>query len=114
MSYPLDFLIQIIESKCNVNIEFENFGNILKIKNTKINKIVVSDNSFDLYLENFISQSHTDISQIKRIDKCMNELDLYDDIQKVRELIANLSHKDKGYFDTEFNLLTQPIDVCGF
>ena len=111
--YPLDVLIQIIESGNSVDVEFENFGNILKLQNTKIKKIVVSENSFDLHFENFVSQNHTNILQIKKIDN-HSEDGLRNDIDKVIELIDGLNEKDKKYFKNKFNTLTAPYDIFVF
>lgn len=111
--YPLDVLIKIIESGNSVDVEFENFGNTLKLQNTKIKKIVVSENSFDLHFENFVSQNHTDISQIKKIDN-HSEDGLREDVDKVIKLIDGLESKDKEYYEKKFGNLTASFDLFVF
>lgn len=111
--YPLDVLIQIIESGNSIDIEFENFGNNLKLHNTTIKKIVVNENSFDLHFENFVSQNHTDISQIRNIDN-HSEDGLRRDVDKVIELTNGLDGKYKECFKKEFNELTSSFDLMVF
>jgi len=85
--YPLPLLIELIESNIKVNIEFENNGNVIKLNNTQMKKIIIKENSFDLHFDNFISMNQIDISQIisiinvdknfdkKRVDELIEELD---------------------------------------
>lgn len=111
--YPLYILIQIIESGNSIDIEFENSGNNLKLQNTKLKKIVINENLFDLHLDNFMSQNHTDISQIKKITN-HSEDELRNNVDKVNELINGLDNRYKEYFEKKFDSLTSVFNLFVF
>lgn len=93
-NYPLDLIITIMKSKINVNITLENSGNTIELKNTKIKKISIKENGLDIHFDNFISQNHSDLNQIKLIENS-SEDNLIKDIETVKELIEKLPADEK-------------------
>ncbi len=93
-NYPLDLIITIMKSKINVNITLENSGNTIELKNTKIKKISIKENGLDIHFDNFISQNHSDLNQIKLIENS-SEDNLIKDIETVKELIKKLPADEK-------------------
>ena len=96
--YPLPLLIEIIESKTKINIEFENYGNKIKLQNVQMNQIVIKENSFDIIFDNFTSMNQSDISQIKSIKNSDNN-EFLNDYKKLKELVNELDEKHKSNFD---------------
>lgn len=105
--YPLDLIVSIIESKISVNVEFENFGNVIRLNNTKIKKITIKENGYDIHFDNFISQNQSDIKQIKLIENTSVD-GLYDDVKKVRDMIDNISLENK---DNIKNIIDDVFDL---
>ena len=98
IQYTLPLLIEIIESKNKIDIEFKNNGNNIKLQNTQIKQITVKENSFDLVFDNFISMNQSDILQIKSITNS-NENELSSDYYKLKELVNELDEKYKLTFE---------------
>ena len=95
--YTLPLLIEIIGSNNKIDIEFENYGNNIKLQNTQINQITIKENSFDIIFDNFISMNQSDILQIKSITNSdINGLN--DDYEKLKELVNGLDEKYKLTF----------------
>ena len=93
-TYPLGIIINVMKSKMDVTVTFENFGNRIELKNTTIKKIAIKEDSFDIYFDNFISLNHVNINQILKIVDS-KESTLMEDIQKVKELIIRLPSDEK-------------------
>ena len=87
--YPLDVISSIINSQINVNVTFENFENTIELKNTKIKRVSIKENGFDIHFDNFISQNQSDLNQILLIEN-VSEAGLKDDIDKVKELTKDI------------------------
>ena len=81
---------------------------------TKLEKITVNTESFDLHFDNFISKNQTNISQIKKIEKSIDNLELNSNIRKVMELIDGLDDKHKEFIKDEFQKLSALYNVSGF
>ncbi len=113
-SYTLDYLIGLVECGSDINIQFENFGNNFNLQNTKLEKITVNTESFDLHFDNFISKNQTNISQIKKIEKSIDNLELNSNVRKVMELIDGLDDKHKEFIKDEFQKLSALYNVSGF
>ncbi|MGP2656521.1 hypothetical protein ACOJTA_05690 [Malaciobacter sp. WC5094] len=95
--YSLCLLINIIHSKINIDITIENFGNIIELKNTKIKKISIKENGFDIHFDNFISQNQSNIKQIIKI-KDSNEDTLLTDINRLKKTIEEIPSDEKKEF----------------
>jgi len=93
-TYPLDVIVNSINSKIDVNIEFENFGNKLYLQNVKITKLTFKEDGFDIHFDNFISMNHSDIKSILSIQNA-SEDGLRKDIEKVKEILSNSNNSDK-------------------
>jgi hypothetical protein len=111
--YNLDVLMSIIKSNINVNVKFENFGNIIELKNTKIKRVSIKENGFDIHFDNFISQNQSDINQILSIENS-SEDGLKDDIKKLSEMIKDI--KDESIQKTIKEIITfeNGLDVFEF
>jgi len=111
--FPLDVIMSIIQSKMNVDVKFENFGNTIQLKNTKIKKVTFKENGFDIYFDNFISQNQSDIRQILEI-KDSNEDTLLSDINKLKELIDKLPSDEKEKISNLINEITPSLELFEF
>lgn len=111
--YPLDVIMSIINSKMSVDVTFENFGNTIQLKNTKIKKVTFKENGFDIHFDNFISQNQSDIKQILEI-KDSNEDTLLSDINKLKELIDELSSDEKEKISNLINEVTPSLELFVF
>lgn len=83
--YPMDIITSIMKSQININVTFENFGNTIQLKNTKIRRISIKENGFDIHFDNFISQNQSDLNQITYIENT-SEDGLRSDVDKLNEL----------------------------
>lgn len=111
--YPLDVIMSIIDSQINVNVKFENFGNTIELNNTKIKKVTIKENGFDIHFDNFISQNQSDIKQILSIENS-SEDGLRDDIEKVREMINDLPSEEKEKITKLIGEVTPSMDIFEF
>ncbi|PHO09092.1 hypothetical protein CPG37_10870 [Malaciobacter canalis] len=111
--YPLDVIMSIIHSKLNVDVKFENFGNTIQLKNTKIKKVSIKENGFDIHFDNFISQNQSDIKQILSIENS-SEDGLRDDIKKLEEMINELPSDDKEKITKLIGEVTPSMDLFEF
>lgn len=111
--YPLDVIKSIIDSKINVDVKFENFGNTIQLKNTKIKKVSIKENGFDIHFDNFISQNQSDIIQILSIENS-SEDGLRDDIKKLEEMINELPSDDKEMITKLIGEVTPSMDLFEF
>lgn len=111
--YPLDVIMSIIDSQINVNVKFENFGNTIELNNTKIKKVTIKENGFDIHFDNFISQNQSDINQILSIENS-SEDGLRDDIEKVREMINDLPSEEKEKINKLIREVTPSMDIFEF
>lgn len=111
--YPLDVIMSIIDSQINVNVKFENFGNTIELNNTKIKKVTIKENGFDIHFDNFISQNQSDIKQILSIENS-SEDGLRDDIEKVREMINDLPSEEKEKINKLIREVTPSMDIFEF
>ena len=111
--YPLDVIMSIIDSQINVNVKFENFGNTIELNNTKIKKVTIKENGFDIHFDNFISQNQSDIKQILSIENS-SEDGLRDDIEKVREMINDLPSEEKEKINKLIWEVTPSMDLFSF
>lgn len=83
--YSMDIITSIMKSQININVTFENFGNTIQLKNTKIRRISIKENGFDIHFDNFISQNQSDLNQITYIENT-SEDGLRSDVDKLNEL----------------------------
>lgn len=111
--YPLDVIMSIIDSQINVNVKFENFGNTIELNNTKIKKVTIKENGFDIHFDNFISQNQSDIKQILSIENSSEDA-LRDDIEKVREMINDLPSEEKEKITKLIGEVTPSMDIFEF
>lgn len=111
--YPLDVIMSIINSQINVNVKFENFGNTIELNNTKIKKVTIKENGFDIHFDNFISQNQSNINQIISIEN-VSEDTLRDDIEKLKELINELPSDDKEKISKLIREVTPSMDMFIF
>jgi len=111
--YPLEIISAIINSQINVNVKFENFGNIITLNNTKIKKVTIREDSFDIHFDNFISQHHSDIKQIILIEN-FNEDGLRDSINKTKVLINDLDIKNKNEIENILSSIANIMEVFEF
>ena len=111
--YPLDVIMSIIDSQINVNVKFENFGNTIELNNTKIKKVTIKENGFDIHFDNFISQNQSYRKQILSIENS-SEDGLRDDIEKVREMINDLPSEEKEKITKLIGEVTPSMDIFEF
>lgn len=111
--YPLDVIMSIIDSQINVNIKLENFGNTIQLNKTKIKKVTVKENGFDIHFDNFISQNQSDINQIISIENT-SEDGLRNDINEVKKLIEDLPSDEKEKFENIISSVSNVIDLFEF
>lgn len=111
--YPLDVIMSIIDSQINVNVKFENFGNTIELNNTKIKKVTIKENGFDIHFDNFISQNQSDINQILSIENS-SEDGLRDDINEVKKLIKKLPTDEKEKLENIIESVSNVIDLFEF
>lgn len=111
--YPLDVIMSIIDSQINVNVKFENFGNTIELNNTKIKKVTIKENGFDIHFDNFISQNQSDIKQILSIENS-SEDGLRDDINEVKKLIKKLPTDEKEKLENIIESVSNVIDLFEF
>ena len=102
-----------MKSQININVTFENFGNTIQLKNTKIRRISIKENGFDIHFDNFISQNQSDIKQILSIENS-SEDGLRDDIEKVREMINDLPSEEKEKINKLIGEVTPSMDIFEF
>lgn len=112
-NYPLDVLVSIIESKVDVNVKIENFGNVIQLNNTKIKRITIKENGFDVHFDNFISQNQSDIKQLISIENS-SEDGLREDIEKVKSMINDLPIEKREEVIGLFDSVTPLIDIFEF
>lgn len=112
-NYPLDVITTIMNSKINVNVTFENSGNTIELKNTKIKRVSIKENGFDIHFDNFISQNHSDLKQIKLIENSSEE-NLREDIKTVMELIEKLPADEKARISEILNGVYTLLELFEF
>lgn len=88
-NYPLDLLHKLISLETPIDVVIENESGNLQLNNTKISKITINENTFDIHFNNIISQNQSDINQIKSI-KPHSEDTLSVDIQKLSGMLDGL------------------------
>jgi len=63
-NYSFSQLYELSLSKIQIDIKLKNHQSELFIQNTTLQKIIINEQGFDLYFENFISQNHKNFSDI--------------------------------------------------
>ncbi len=111
--YPIDIIMSIIKSQINVNVTFENFGNTIQLNNTKIKRISIKENGFDIHFDNFISQNQSDLNQIKLIENS-SEDGLRGDVDKLKELSETIDDETIKEVIIKITTFEEGVDVFEF
>lgn len=111
--YPIDIILSIIKSQINVNVTFENFGNTIQLNNTKIKRISIKENGFDIHFDNFISQNQSDLNQIKLIENT-SEDGLRSDVDKLKELSETIDDETIKEVIKKITTFEEGVDVFEF